>query len=123
MSTKNVECSEYSAGSGRFQNERFNFGYWHSKPLVRLALPAQPVDATPSNALIRQCFPGRSDPFGCTLSKPSQGSVPADLTLANDLAFVFNASRVRPACCVDPLRSPGIPDKVVPAPTCTVTAF
>jgi len=31
-------------------------------------------------------------------------SVPADLTLASDLAFVFNASRVRPECCVDPLR-------------------
>src|SRR6266436_1443486 len=69
-------------------------------------LPAQPVDATPSNALIRQCFPGRSDLFGCPRSKPSQGSVPADLTLASDLAFVFNASRVRLECCVDPLRPP-----------------
>src|SRR5712664_3441089 len=73
---------------------------------VRFALPAQPVDATPSNALIRQCFPGRSDLFGCTRSKPSQGSVPADLTLASDLAFVFNANRVLPECCVDPLRPP-----------------
>src|SRR6267378_636306 len=69
---------------------------------------AQPVDATPSNALIRQCFPGRSDLFGCPLSKPSQSSVPADLTLASDLAFVFNASRVRLECCVDPLRPPRI---------------
>src|SRR6266850_5591034 len=69
-------------------------------------MPAQPVDATPSNALIRQCFPGRSDLFGCPRSKPSQGSVPADLTLASDLAFVFNASRVRLECCVDPLRPP-----------------
>src|SRR6266850_5894720 len=75
-------------------------------PLVRFPLPAQPVDATPSNALIRQCFPGRSDLFGCPRSKPSQGSVPADLTLASDLAFVFNASRVRLECCVDPLRPP-----------------
>ena len=75
-------------------------------PLFRLALPAQPVDATPSNALIRQCFPGRSDLFGCPRSKPIQGSVPADLTLASDLAFVFNASRVRLECCVDPLRPP-----------------
>src|SRR5882672_483558 len=71
-----------------------------------ITLPAQPVDATPSNALIRQCFPGRSDLFGCPRSKPSQGSVPADLTLASDLAFVFNASRVRLECCVDPLRPP-----------------
>src|SRR5713226_5008976 len=69
-------------------------------------MPAQMVDATPSNALIRQCFPGRSDLFGCPRSKPSQGSVPADLTLASDLAFVFNASRVRLECCVDPLRPP-----------------
>jgi hypothetical protein len=69
-------------------------------------LPAQPVDATPSNVLIRQCFPGRTDLFGCTRSKPSQGSVPADLTLASDLTFVFNASRVRPECCVDPLKPP-----------------
>src|SRR6266566_6627826 len=69
-------------------------------------LPAQRVDATPSNALIRQYFPGRSDLFGCPRSKPSQGSVPADLTLASDLAFVFNASRVRLECCVDPLRPP-----------------
>src|SRR5712664_3890228 len=73
-------------------------------------LPAQPVDATPSNALIRQCFPGRSDLFGCPRSKPSQGSVPADLTLASDLAFVFNASQVRLECCVDPLRPPALPD-------------
>src|SRR5882672_3061145 len=76
----------------------------------RLVVPAQPVDATPSNALIRQCFPGRSDLFGCPRSKPSQGSVPADLTLASDLAFVFNASRVRLECCVDPLRPPALPD-------------
>jgi hypothetical protein len=27
---------------------------------VRLMLPAQPVDATPSSALIRQCFGGRT---------------------------------------------------------------
>src|SRR6267142_1200014 len=78
----------------------------------RLRLPAQPVDATPSNALIRQCFPGRSDLFGCPRSKPSQGSVPADLTLASDLAFVFNATWVRLECCVDPLRPPALPDKL-----------
>jgi hypothetical protein len=47
---------------------------------VRLAVPVQTVDATPSNQLIRQYFPRRTDLFGCTRSKPSQGSVPADLT-------------------------------------------
>jgi len=44
---------------------------------VRFALPVQTVDATLSNPLIRQSFPGRSGLFGCTRSKPSQGSVPA----------------------------------------------
>jgi len=72
----------------------------------RKGLSVQTVDATPCNALIRQCFPGRSDLFGCARSKPSPGSVPADLTLASDLAFVFNASRDRRECCVDPLRPP-----------------
>jgi hypothetical protein len=43
-------------------------------------MPAQPVDATPSNRLIRQYFPWKTDLFGCTRSKPSQGRVPADLT-------------------------------------------
>jgi hypothetical protein len=73
---------------------------------VRLALPVQTVDATPSIALIRQCLPGRSGLFGCPRSKPSQGSVPADLTLTNDLTFVFNVSRVRLECCVDLLKPP-----------------
>ena len=44
--------------------------------------------------------------FGRPRSKPSQGCVLADLTLASDLAFVFNASRVRLECCVDPLKPP-----------------
>src|SRR5229473_5739444 len=76
--------------------------------LLRLALPAQTVDATPSNQLIRQYFPWRTDLFGCTRSKPSQGSVPADLTWRAILAFVFNARWVRAECCVDPLRSPDL---------------
>ncbi len=45
-----------------------------------LVVPAQTVDATPPNQLIRQYFPWRTDLFGCARSKPSQGSVPADLT-------------------------------------------
>jgi len=51
-------------------------------------------------------LPRKKDLFGCTRSNPNQGSVPTDLTLASDLAFVFNASWVRPECCVDPLRPP-----------------
>jgi hypothetical protein len=46
---------------------------------ARLVLPAQPVDATPSNALLRQCSPGRTHLFDCTRSRPSLGSVLADL--------------------------------------------
>jgi hypothetical protein len=57
-----------------------------------------PVDATILSRKKRS--------VGCTRSKPSQGSVLIDLTLASDLAFVFNASWVRPECCVDPLRPP-----------------
>ena len=76
--------------------------------LVRFVLPAQPVDATPSNQLIRQYFPWRTDLFGCTRSKPRQGSVPADLTWRAILAFVFNARWVRAECCVDPLRPPDL---------------
>jgi hypothetical protein len=75
-------------------------------------VPVQTVDATPSNALIQHCFPGRADPFGCSQSKPSQGSVFIGLTLTSDLAFVFNASRVRPRCCVDPLRPPRLPGPI-----------
>ena len=69
-------------------------------------MPAQPVDATPSSQLIRHYFPCRIDLFGCTRSKPSQGSVPADLNQRAILAFVFNARWVRAECCVDPLRPP-----------------
>src|SRR6266404_1763260 len=93
----------------RGRGASFRVAPYRQADYFRIYLPAQPVDATPSNALIRQCFPGRSDLFGCPRSKPSQGSVPADLTLASDLAFVFNASRVRLECCVDPLRPPRKP--------------
>src|SRR5690348_13897149 len=78
--------------------------YWEA--VVRLRLSVQTVDATPSNTLIRQCFPGRSDLFGCPRSNPSQGSIPADLTLTNHLTFFFNVSRVRLECCVDLLKPP-----------------
>ena len=87
---------------------------------ARKTVPVQPVDATPSNALIRQCFLRRSDLFGRPRSKPSQGSVPADLTLASGLAFVFNARQVRLECCVDPLRPPAFSETAsVPVPAVT----
>ena len=56
---------------------------------LRFRLPAQPVDATPSSALIRHCLRGRTIMFGCTRSIPSQSSVPAGLTLASDSGFCF----------------------------------
>ena len=61
------------------------------KALLRPLLPAQQVDATPSNQLILQHFPWRTDLFGCTRSKPSQNDVPADLTWRAILVFVSNA--------------------------------
>jgi glutamate/tyrosine decarboxylase-like PLP-dependent enzyme len=79
-----------------------------SSPMSRRISRLQTVDATPSNALIRPCFP-RLNPFVCcTRSNPSQGSVPAHLIRVSDLVFVFNASRARPKCCVDPLRPPNL---------------
>jgi len=47
---------------------------------VRLGVPAQPVDATPSNQLVRQYFPLKNRSVWLTRPKPSQGNVPADLT-------------------------------------------
>src|SRR5208282_2588221 len=67
-------------------------------PFVRFSLPAQTVDATPSSALIQQCFPGRADLFGSTWSKPSQGSVPTYLTLASGISLCFHC-KLGP-CCV-----------------------
>jgi hypothetical protein len=39
--------------------------------LVRLGVPAQPIVATPSNPLIQQHFPKRTDLFGRTRSNPA----------------------------------------------------
>src|SRR6516225_3036693 len=58
-------------------------------PITALTWALETVDATPSNALIQRCFPGRRALFGCARSNPSQCSVPADRTLVSDLAFVF----------------------------------
>ena len=54
--------------------------------------------------------------LGGTASKPSQGGVSVVQTLASGLPFLFNASRVRAECCVDPLKPPRKPDKFVPVP-------
>jgi len=59
--------------------------------------------------LIRRSFAGRTHLFDCTRSNPPR-VVPVDLTLGDDFVFVFNASRVRPKCFVDPLNPPRLPD-------------
>jgi hypothetical protein len=55
---------------------------------VRLVLPVQTVDATPSNQLIRQYFPKIIVLCGKTQSEPKQGSVLFESTLANEIGFV-----------------------------------
>jgi hypothetical protein len=72
---------------------------------------AQPVDATPSNALIRQCFLGRTDLFDTLGENLARDSVPADLIRQAFLAFVFNARWVLAECCGDLLKPPGLPCK------------
>jgi len=56
-------------------------------------------------------LPQKERSGGYTRSRPSQDSFPADPTMPGDLAFVINASRVRPECCADPSRPPRKPDK------------
>ena len=69
-------------------------------------MPVQTVDATPSNALIRQCFPGRTDLFDTLGENLASGSVPVDLIRQAFSALVFNARWVLAECCVEPLRPP-----------------
>jgi hypothetical protein len=51
-------------------------------------VPAQPVDATPSDQLIRQCFPKRIDLYGGTQSEPTQGFVLFELGATNEIGLV-----------------------------------
>jgi hypothetical protein len=77
-------------------------GVWGSHQAATLRSLLWLYQRSGKRARIRQYFPSETDLFGRPCPKPSQGSVPGDLTLVGDLAFVFNASRVRLACCVDP---------------------
>ena len=47
-------------------------------------LPAQTVEATPSNQLIRQWFPTENPTVWLDSIRPSQGGVPFESTLATD---------------------------------------
>src|SRR5579864_9365346 len=69
-------------------------------------VPAQPVDATPSNRLIRQYFPSRIDLYGSTQSEPKQGSVLFESMLANEISLVDSYKKSSSKCCIDPLRPP-----------------
>jgi hypothetical protein len=51
-------------------------------------LPAQPVDATPSNHLIRQYFLYGTDVLRGIQSKPKQGFVLFELPSANEIRLV-----------------------------------
>jgi len=54
-------------------------------PLVRLALRAQPVDATPSNQLFRQYFPLQNRSVRLYSIRTIQGSISFESTLASEL--------------------------------------
>jgi hypothetical protein len=51
-------------------------------------VPAQPVDATLPNQLIRQYFPLRIDPYGGAQSEPKQGFVLLESIPANGISLV-----------------------------------
>jgi len=53
---------------------------------VLISLPAQPVDATPSSALIRHCLRGRTI---CLAALGQNLAVPPGLTLASGVSFCF----------------------------------
>jgi len=63
--------------------------------VVRMTVPPQPVDATPSNALIRHCFPGRSALFGCPRS-----NIKPTLRLKGEGAWCYSA-QISIVCCGD----------------------
>jgi hypothetical protein len=57
------------------------FGLPDIEPLVRFPLPAQPVDATPSNQLIRRYFPIENPSVRLNSIRPGQSGVPFELAV------------------------------------------
>ena len=59
---------------------------------ARIAVPAQPVDATLSNQLIHKCSNAYPEESICLadVAKSSQGKVPANQTLASAFSFCFH---------------------------------
>ena len=74
----------------------------------RETMPAQPVDATPSNRLIRQYFPSRIDLYGSTQSEPKQGSVLFESTLAYEISLLDSYKKTSSKCCIDRLSRQGL---------------
>jgi hypothetical protein len=66
-------------------------------------LPAQPVDATPPNQLIQQCFPSRIDLHGVLNQNLNRAFVLFELTQANEIRLVDACQKTLTKCCIDPL--------------------
>src|SRR5580698_6207926 len=74
-------------------------------------VPAQPVDATPSSALIRQCFRGRTTCLAVLALDLARVALLLVSPLPAILAFIFNAKWAGALCCVDRLRSPELSER------------
>src|SRR5438309_1224806 len=74
----------------------------------RKVVPAQPVDATPSNQLIGQYFTPERRSVWLYSIKPIQGSVFLNQPSRPTFALRTPASRRVERCCADPLRPPGL---------------
>jgi hypothetical protein len=72
-----------------------HFSYEPVAPFLRfnstclVVVPAQPVDANTLQCIDSTMLPRENYLFGCTRSKSSQGSGPADLTITSDFCFSF----------------------------------
>jgi hypothetical protein len=75
---------------------------------ARLTLPAQWVDATPSNQLIRQYFRLENRSVRLYPIRTRQGGVSFESTLANDFKLLRPGKHTSSQCCVDPWRPPAL---------------
>jgi len=79
-----------------------NLESWYStRPVTRVVSTGR---CNTIYQLIRQHFPRATDPFGIARSKPSQGGVPTDRTLASDFSVCFQGFVDRVECCIDLLK-------------------
>jgi TonB family protein len=85
-----VLCAWQIRDSRQSSNHRFDGRI----PLGRLVIPAQPVDATPSSALIRRCFRGSTACLAALGQNLGRAAFLLVLPWQAILAFVFNARGV-----------------------------